>query len=155
MTWPAVSKSLLLLGCWACASTPPPSAPSNTESNTEDQDLRGTWHGSITQGVGSYQLVLKIERLDLGQSAGTSEYTGALNCAGVLTYQGIQSGVAVFDEAIQDGQRCQDGRMEVTFTPNGKLVWHWFRTGFAGQPVASTTLQRGSLTPDTPPTDSE
>jgi hypothetical protein len=92
--------------------------------------------------MGSYEVVVNIKRLTQGAPAGTSTYTGTLNCGGVLTYQGISSGVAIFDEAINQGRTCPDGRMELMFTDDGKLIWQWFRKGFSGQPTVTTTLKR-------------
>lgn len=91
--------------------------------------VRGTWSGTVFEGDLTYHLQLHIDRLAPGRPAGTATYSGALNCVGTLTFEGVRNGVYVFYEPIDDINECADGgQIRSQLNEDGTLLWEWFVT---------------------------
>lgn len=109
--------------------------------SAQSSSIIGTWEGTVIQSGGkTYSLVLKIERLELQSYAGTETYTGSVSCTGLLTYRRQRAGLYEFTEAISNGNRCVNGRVELYLTGDGKLQWEWYDEGRGGEPEAQATL---------------
>ena len=103
-----------------------------------------TWRGTVTQEDGqTYSLAMKIERLELQGYAGTTTYSGSVNCTGLLTFRRQRAGLYEFDETINGGSsHCINGRIEWYITNDGLMQWEWYEKGRGGDPAAKATLSR-------------
>lgn len=104
--------------------------------------LEGVWTGTVTEGDERYSLTMTLDRLVVGERAGTAAYSGAFTCTGTLTLDADTGGIWVFREAIDDTEQCADnGRIEVT-PQDGRLAWNWYRSDAERAPDATAILER-------------
>ena len=109
----------------------------------QTSNLIRAWQGTVTQGSKTYSLVMKIERLELQGYAGTTTYSGSVNCTGLLTFRRQRAGLYEFDETINGGSsNCINGRIELYITNDGRMQWEWYRKGRGGDPEAQATLSQ-------------
>jgi hypothetical protein len=108
--------------------------------SAQESSIIGVWKGNVTEGASVYSVVIKIERLELQGYAGTTTYTGSANCTGLLTFRRQRAGLYEFDETINNGNGCVNGRMEAYITNDRKLQMDWHQKGRGGDPEAQATL---------------
>jgi hypothetical protein len=115
------------------SAAPPPPPP--------DTLLIGTWEGQVLEDGQPYAVVMVVERLQPNRYAGTTTYSGRLNCGGLLTFQRQRAGLFEFRENIDRGSGCADeGRIELWFNQDGSLQFEWYRSQDDPQGIA--TLER-------------
>ncbi len=101
--------------------------PAVAFSEGDEDRLIGKWRGEVIEGTQSYSLEMSIERLQLGQYAGVTVYSGTISCEGLLTFERKKASIYVFQETINRGTGCTSGgRVEVWFTDDGYLQWEWY-----------------------------
>lgn len=105
--------------------------------------MLGVWNGEVIEGGQRYDLAMTIQRLDVGQPAGTAVYSGSISCVGMLTFEGEGDGTLLFREAIDDATICADNGL-ITIRPGtrGTVEWEWYRTDADTQPDAVAVLRR-------------
>ena len=148
--WIVIACSVL----FGCAGNTSLDAPVRQAENVASKII-GTWVGPVTEGgrttynfdrdvadVFEIQMEMKIERLEPGEYAGKTTYSGGLNCGALNTFREKKGDLYVFSETINSGRGCANGRVEVHETDDGKLRWEWFRVGRGGNPTAYATLNR-------------
>lgn len=106
----------------------------------QKEGIVGAWKGIVTEGNLTYLLVMKIERLEPQGYAGTTTYSGSVSCGGLLTFHRQRAGLYEFDETINIGNGCANGRIEAYITTDGRLQWEWYQRGQGGEPQARATL---------------
>ena len=103
----------------------------------------GTWAGPGTEGSRiTYSMEMKIERLEAGEYAGRTTYSAGLNCGALNTFREKRGETYVFEERINSGRGCANGRVEISETDDQKLSWEWFRSANGGRPAATAILER-------------
>ena len=105
-----------------------------------EEGVLGTWRGVVTDMGQTYSLEMVVERVQPGGYAGTTRYSGSVNCGGPLTFRRQRAGLYEFDETISTGPECMNGRIEVYRTGDGRLEWEWHEPGRGGDPRARATL---------------
>ena len=106
-----------------------------------DTLLIGSWEGQVLEDGRPYSIAIVIEKLTPGQYAGTTTYSGRLDCKGLLTFQRQRAGLFEFKENINSGNGCADGgRIELWFNSDGTLQFEWHNR--QNKPVAVATVER-------------
>ena len=130
----------VLCAALAACETPAPETP-----RLDDEALPnvvGTWAGEVEEVDLRYEILLTIDHLEDGAEAGTSAYTGGLECTGTLTYTGADRRVLSFHEDLRGSPDCADGRIDIRLRSDGRLGWTWYRSDADRVPDARATLDR-------------
>ena len=134
--WPGASQVF-----WATLIAQPKSQEAN-------QAFLGTWKGQVSeQGFGTYDLELKLDKLAVGEVAGTSIYSNGSSCEGEIKLLSLSNGKHLFSETITsdpNNEGCANGVFELSEAGTNQLAWSWYSNqGVIGStPQATATLSK-------------
>jgi hypothetical protein len=112
-----------------------------------DASILGSWAGTVKEGNLSYTMHLHVERLTPQAYAGTTLYSGRLNCGGTLTLEDAQGDRYRFKERITRGTGCANGEFELTRLDANRLRFAWYNSGKRHTPRATAVLVQTTTPP--------